>query len=238
MTWNHPTGKQPQSVVLVCLGASHQSYIEGAMERDTPDWLLNADEVWTLNRGALAFRHDLAFVMDYLSGEAAHFPGYGAMLWKHDQPIITSQAADWPAHVHDYPFAEIWEWLQTVVRPHHQDWLINSVPLIAVYAAFLGVQTLTIFGADYQNHNQKEDGHACLSYWTGVLERAGLSIKVPEASQCLGADRRFVYGYRPDRDPRPSEVARRARFQQLIGGSPCPPVDLLPLPAANGASAN
>lgn len=218
MNWNHPTGKQPKSVVLVCLGASHQTFIDGAFERDTPDWLLSADEVWTLNRGALAFRHDLAFVLDYLDGESAHFPGYGAMLWKHDKHIITSHAADWPAHVHDYPFAEIWEWLATEVRPHHQEWLINSVPLIAIYAAWMGVKTLTIFGADYQGHHQKEDGASCLSYWAGILERMGLFIKVPDTTQLLGANHRFVYGYHPSCDPRPRAVAQRARFQQLIGG--------------------
>lgn len=215
--WQHPTGKAPKNVVLVCLGASHQSFIDGAFERDTPDWLLNADEVWTLNRGALAFKHDLAFVLDYLSGESAHFPGYGAMLWKHDKPIITSHAADWPVHVREYPFPAIWSWLLTEVRPHHQEWLINSVPLIAVYAAWVGVTTLTIFGADYQGHSQREDGHACLSYWTGVLERMGLSVKVPETTQLLGANRRFVYGYHPDHDPRPAAVARRQQFHDRTG---------------------
>lgn len=234
MNWTHPTGNQPKNVVLVCLGQSHQSYISAVMDRDPPDWLLQADEVWTLNRGALAFRHDLAFVMDYLPGEAAHYPGYGAMLWKHPHPIITSHAADWPGHVHEYPFAPIWNWLMSEVKPNHQEWLINSVPLITVYAAWIGVKNLAIFGADYQGHSQSEDGHACLSYWIGVMERQGLTAHSPDSSQLLGMNRRFIYGYHPDQDPRPQAMARRARFQQLIGGIPCPPADSSPQPAANG----
>lgn len=220
ITWKHPTHKAPAHVVLVCLGASHQSFIDGAFDRDTPDWLLTADEVWTLNRGALAFRHDLAFVLDYLDGESAHYPGYGAMLHRHDKPIITSHAAGWPPHVFEYPFKKIWNWLMADVKPNHQTWLINSVPMIAIYAAWLGVKTLTIFGADYQGHNQREDGHACLAYWSGVLERIGLQVNVPHSTQCLGGNSRFVYGYHPDHSPLPEAVARRARFETLIKEGP------------------
>jgi hypothetical protein len=221
MNWTHPTGKQPKNVVLVCLGHSHQNYIAAAMDRETPDWLLNADEVWTLNRGALVLKHDLAFVLDYLDGEAAHFPGYASMLWKHDRPLITSKAIGWPGHVYEYPFDSLWGWLTLTVRPGHQTWLINSVPLILIYAAWIGVKTLTIFGADYQGHSQQEDGHACLAYWTGMMEHQGLQVKVPDTTQLLGANRRYVYGYPVDADPRPDAVARRQRFQDLIGASPC-----------------
>lgn len=218
--WKHPTGKTPKNVVLVCLGASRNTFIEYACKHDTPDCLLKADEVWTLNRGALAFRHDLAFVLDYLAGEAAHYPGYASLLYRHDRPIITSHVADWPAHVLEYPFKEIWNWLVATVKPNHQEWLINSVPLITLYATWLGVKELTIFGADYQDHSQQqEDGHACLSYWIGVMEAQGLRVNVPETTQLLGANRRFVYGYHPDCDPRPAAVARRQRFGEHLS---CP----------------
>lgn len=216
MTQQHPTGKQPQHVVLVCLGASHQTFIDGAFERDTPEWLLSADEIWTLNRGALAFRHDLAFVLDYLDGEAARYPGYASMLHRHDRPIITSHAVGWPGHVYEYPFRDIWNWLMAEIKPNHQEWLVNSVPLIAIYAAWLGVKELTIFGADYQTHSHREDGASCLSYWIGALECAGLRVQVPDTTQLLGANHRFVYGYHPDHDPRPQAAARRQRFQELI----------------------
>ena len=234
MNWNHPTSNAPKNVVLVCLGASRNSYIEKAMEREPPDWMLQADEIWTLNRGALVLRHHLAFVLDYLDGEAAHFPGYGALLHRHDRPIITSHAAGWPGHVYEYPFPAIWNWLMSEIKPNHQEWLINSVPMIAIYAAWIGVKNLAIFGADYQGHSQREDGHACLAYWTGVLERHGMTVHSPDSSQFLGMNARFVYGYHPDQDPRPDAVARRQRFQQLIKGTPS--CDLSNTTASNGRS--
>ena len=216
MEWKHPTGKAPKSVVLVCLGASHQDYISDAINRDPPDWMLSTDEIWTLNRGALAFRHDLAFVMDYLDGEAAHYPRYATMLRRSSSPIITSIAGShWPKHISEYPIKEIWNWLMSDIKPHHQEWLINSVPLILVYAAFIGVKTMHIYGADYQGHSQAEDGAACLSYWIGVMEHR-LVVKVPVTTQLLGANNRFIYGYPPDLDPRPDAVARRQLFQELI----------------------
>lgn len=221
MNWTHPTGKQPKKVILVCLGNSRQAYIDGAFAHDPPDWFLDTDEVWTLNRGALAFRHDLAFVLDYVSGEAAHYPGYGAMLWKHDRPIITSQKDNWPDHIHEYPFAAIWNWLMSEVKPNHQEWQINSVPMILIYAAWLGVKEIMICGADYQGHSQTEDGASCLSYWIGVLERVGITVKSPHTSQLLGGTGRFIYGYPPDHDPRPEAVARRQRFKRLIGEHQC-----------------
>ena len=216
--WKHPTGKAPKNVVLICLGESTRNdYIGGCMERDSPQWLLDADERWTLNRGTLIYRHDLAFALDYLDGESAFYPAYAAQLWNHDKPLITSHAEGWPNHIHEYPFKEMWNWLIKDVKPNHQDWLINSVPLIAIYAAMIGVQSLTIFGADYTLHNQKEDGAANLAYWAGVLERVGMTIKAPDSSQLLGANQRgFVYGYHPDADPRPAAVERRARFLELI----------------------
>jgi hypothetical protein len=120
--WQHPTGNAPKNVVLVCLGQSRNSYLEKAMDREPPDWLIQADEIWTLNRGALVLRHHLAFILDYLDGEAAHFPGYGALIHRHDRPVITSHAdGHWPTHVHEYPFPAIWNWLMSEMKPNHRN---------------------------------------------------------------------------------------------------------------------
>jgi hypothetical protein len=211
--WIHPTGKAPETVTLVCLGASHQSFIDCAFDRDTPDWLLQS-EVWTLNRGALAFRAHVAFVLDYLDGESAAFPHYAASLYRLNIPIITSEPApDWPNHVHAYPFAAVWQWLTETLQPQHSNWLINSVPLILLYAGYIGVKTIRVFGADYQGHSQREEGHACAAYWAGILERVGLRVEVPDTTQFLGGNCRYTYGYQYD--PHPSAVAKRARFQAL-----------------------
>lgn len=216
--WQHPTGKAPSVVSLICLGPSRNSYLAATLESDLSDTILGTDETWTLNRGGLAFSHDLLFVMDHLGGEADRYPRYGAALWQHDKPIITSDNCDgWPAHVHRYPILEIWGWLRKTVNPMHGDWFTNSVAYILVYAAFIGVKEIRVFGADYTNHHSGvvEDGHPCVAYWTGKLESIGLLVRPCSDSAFLNANQRdWIYGYRDD--PR-TIPANRARFRAMVG---------------------
>lgn len=218
LTWHHPTGKAPKIVALLCLGPSKEHYIGAQLARDLTEVTDGVDEVWTLNRGGGAFRHDLLWVMDHIQGEADQYPRYGASLWRHDKPIITSDDADgWPAHVHRYPFRLIWNWLAQTVQPNHGDWYHNSLAYILPYAAWIGVRELRVFGADYHHHSSGvvEDGHPCVAYWAGRLESAGLVVRPSEGSGFLNADRRdWIYGYR--HDPR-TAPARRARFRALVG---------------------
>lgn len=217
-SWTHPTGNQPASAILVCLGPSRNTYVSGLLEHDLADACTGMDEVWTLNRGGNAFKHDLLWVMDHIQGEADKHPRYGASLWKHDKPIITSDNLDgWPPHVRRYPFEAIWNWLAFDVNPMHGDWFHNSLAYILVYAAWIGIKELRVFGADYANHHSGvvEDGHPCVAYWVGRLESVGLTVKVPEESQFLGCNqRRWIYGYR--HDPRTIPTNRK-RFRDLVG---------------------
>lgn len=215
--WTHPTGKTPKTVALVCLGPSRNSYIGACFESDLSDSLAGVEETWTLNRGHSAFKHDLCFVMDHLGGEADKFPRYGASLWNHSQPIITSDNCDgWPAHVHKFPFKEVWNWTIGAVNPQHGDWYHNSVAYIIVYAAFIGVQELRIFGADYSMHSSGvvEDGHPCVAYWVGKMEQVGLRVMAPGDSAFLNVNQRsWIYGYRDD----PRKIpANRARFRAMV----------------------
>lgn len=223
MEWKHPTGKAPKSVVLVCLGPSRSTFEAACMERDTPSWLRECDEVWTVNRGTLNYPVDMSFVMDYLSGESANYPSYAAMLHRKKIPIITSKKTpDWPDNVLEFPFSAVWNWLLSDVKPNHQEWWHNSIPYVVAYAAWQKVSTLMIIGADYHHHatTRHEDGSANLSYWIGRLESTGLKVTVPETTTLLGAHARdWIYGYPPDLDPRPPAVARRQKFQELIGKS-------------------
>jgi len=218
MPWNHPTGKTPKTVALVCLGPSRNSYIGACFESDLSDSLAGVDETWTLNRGHSAFQHDLCFVMDHLGGESDKFPRYGASLWNHTKPIITSDNCDgWPAHVHKFPFKEVWNWTIGAVNPQHGDWYHNSVAYIIVYAAFIGVKELRIFGADYSMHSSGvvEDGHPCVAYWVGKMEQVGLRVLAPGDSAFLNVNQRsWIYGYRDD----PRRIpANRARFRAMVG---------------------
>lgn len=214
--WKHPTLKRPASVTLVSLGPSREEFCM-SMQEPVPAIPLG-DEVWTLNRGVWHVPHDLLFVMDHIQGEADHYPEYGARLWRHDKPIITSDTADgWPGHVTAFPFAEIDAWQRESVGATHGDWFHNSLAYILIYAAYIGVQELTVWGADYHHHRsgRVEDGHPNVAYWAGVLERVGLRVRVPSASTFLGANQRdYIYGYRED--PRDAARQRRERFRALV----------------------
>ena len=223
MPWHHPTGNRPQVVTLLCLGPSQHDYISAHMDAIPDEQVAFTDETWTLNRGIWVHPHDLLFVMDNITGEAETYPEYGARLWNHSRPIITSDnCGGWPSHVHRYPFLEIQDWLVREIRPSHDDWWHNSVAYIVAYAGFIGVRELRVWGADYHHHRsgRVEDGHPNVAYWTGVMERAGLTVKPVSASTLLGANQRdYIYGYRDD--PRPAAVARRARFAEITGGMQC-----------------
>lgn len=223
MPWNHPTGKTPKTVALVCMGPSRNAYVGACFENDLSDSLVDVDEVWTLNRGVTLFRHDLLFVMDHIQGEADQYPRYGAALWNHDRPIITSDNLDgWPTHVHAFPFREVWNWLRTGINPMHGEWFHNSVAYILVYAAFIGVTEIRVFGADYSAHRSGvvEDGHPCVAYWVGKLEAAGLMVLAPGDSAFLNINQRnWLYGYRDD----PRKIpANRARFRAMVGQPAAP----------------
>lgn len=217
--WCHPTGNHPTIVTLLCLGPSQHDYITAAIDHDRDESLVGSDEVWTLNRGLTVYDHDLLFVMDHITGEAEADPDYGMRLWHHAHPIITSDnATHWPPHVHCYPFEEIQDWLAGTVKPAHSDWWHNSVPYIIVYAGFIGVKRLRIWGADYHHHrsNQVEDGHPNVAYWTGIMEQVGLTVHPISSSTLLGANQRHViYGYQTD--PRLSASNRRRRFWHQTG---------------------
>jgi hypothetical protein len=218
-SWTHPTPgalRAPRRVTLVSLGPSREEYCM-AMQEPEPAFP-PGDEVWTLNRGVWHVPHDLLFVMDHIQGEADHYPEYGARLWRHNRPIITSDTAGgWPAHVHRFPFEQVQAWLRDGVNPVHGDWFHNSLAYILVYAAFIGVRELTVWGADYHHHRsgRVEDGHPNVAYWAGVLERVGLTVRAPSASTFLNANQRgYIYGYRDD--PRDEARARRERFINLV----------------------
>ena len=218
--WKHPTGKAPKVVTLICLGTSHQDWISANLDRDPDNLVTQQDEIWTLNRGLGCFLHDLCFVMDHIGpgGESELYPAYGARLWNHNKPIITSDNCEgWPAHVYQYPWAEIQQWIAETVKPCHGNWFHNSLAYILCYAAFIGVRELRVWGADYRNHTSGvvEDGHSNVAYWAGRLESIGLSVSIPHTSGFLNADQRgWIYGYQ--HDPRQPAVQRRQRFRELV----------------------
>lgn len=243
MSWTHPTGSRPKTVSLIGLGPTHHDYDQAFLAPQTPDPVWKVDEVWTINRGLMNIRHDMAFVMDHLGsvtedgltiGEAALYPVYGAAMWHHDKPIITSDnCTGWPEHVKRYPFDEIWSWMQSWQKrsivnafgeeieaggpPVHYDWCVNSVVFMMWYAAWLGVREVRCWGLDYHHHKsgRVEDGHPNVAYWVGVMEReVGMKVQPFDQSTFLDAGQRsFFYGYQ--NDPRPNATMKRSLFRRL-----------------------
>ena len=73
--YQHPTGKVPETVMLVGLGPSKYELTEAMLRHDfTPWW----DELWTINKG-IDFLPcaDVAMILDDLYDYAERHPAYG-----------------------------------------------------------------------------------------------------------------------------------------------------------------
>ena len=75
----------------------------------------------------------------------------------------------------------------------------NSIPMILGYAGFIGVQTIHLWGADYDfpGSNVHEDKKPNAEYWAGML-RAGLGVNIRLSSRSTFLDSNeglWVYGY-------------------------------------------
>ncbi|MCO5759967.1 MAG: hypothetical protein NHG36_00445 [Chromatiaceae bacterium] len=192
--WSHPTGRVPQRVAVVSLGVTHQDYVAQWLNRDVPDTVWGRDEVWTINRGALVFKHDLAFVMDHLAGELELYPRYIGTLLTNSAPIITSVTLPHqPANVYEYPQ----ELVRKFFGPGH-DYYHNSIPWLIAYAVAIGVKELTLWGCDYTHDlsSGREDDRANAEYWVAVARERGCQVLIPETSTLCNANQgKRWYGY-------------------------------------------
>lgn len=183
----------PKTVALVALGPSHRDYIRDALTKQRCSLVF--DQVWTVNRGARCFSHDLAFVMDDLRNEAALDSQYGDFLKAHQKPIITSTAYPEFPKACAYP-------LEDVVRHVGADnvYFHNSIPLVIAYAHALGVRQLIIFGADYTRPDGTviESDRANVEYWIGWARARYMRVGVCAGSTLLNTLAHptcWVYGY-------------------------------------------
>lgn len=203
MKWVHPTGCVPESVLLVALGPTKHDLLEATTAHEPPDDIMGCGEVWGVNAGCnhLAGRvaYDVLFVMDYLDGERRRLPRYGEHLrdWsrRFGGQIITSEAGGWAGHagVHEYPLRWVLE------RTGGDAYFHNSVPYILAYALAIGVQRMTIYGADYSHESSKrrEDDRPNAEYWLGFCQAKGMQFSLPPTTTLLNANRRgWFYGYR------------------------------------------
>lgn len=197
-----PLQTRPERVAIVAMGSSFASFVEEQVRRsNTPhkeanDW----DEVWTVNRGLKAFRHDKLFVMDDLRWLDERDPKYARWLREHDKPIITSTAyPEWEMAV-EYPLKQVLEIMQDEI------FAANTVSYMVAYALSIGVKHVGMYGCDfwYPHSNKIEEGSQAVAYCLGMGRYFGMSHSIPTTSTLLYAHkaqegphgvRRPFYGY-------------------------------------------
>lgn len=185
LSWAHPTGCRPKRIHLVALGNSSAAYVRHQLTKGLEQSAV-VDEVWTFNRGIRLFEADLAFVLDEIEPEARKDPAYGAMLRRYEKPIISTRYTDLVPSCHVYPGPEILDSIEKRAGVTDPYWH-NSVPMALAYAWFIGVQEVTLWGADYTLPNGQvlEDARANCEFWIGWLRACGVRVGVPLESTLM-----------------------------------------------------
>lgn len=205
--YQHPTGKAPETVMLVGLGPSKYELTEAMLRHDfTPWW----DELWTINKGIdFLPRADVAMILDDLYDYAERHPAYGQSMRDYTARggrIIsqTSLPNDGSIEFTNYPLREVLAFWQAQ-GGNPQNWLHTiSVGLIMAYAGMIGVKRLMLAGIDCSWPNRpdlSEAGNAVVCYWIGRLEQLGCTVEI-NSDSTLNSTRNFgryewrqIYGY-------------------------------------------
>ena len=171
---------RPKTVALLGLGVSRSAFEDHVC--CGPNGPEDFDEIWTVNYGHWIWRHDKAWVMDDLRGQAQRLPHYGRSLARHDVPIITSTVyPEFPMSV-ACPTKDIIEHLG-------DDWLNSTVAYALGYAMMTGVKDLYLYGCDfhYPNQTRAEEGGQNAAYLLGMARHFGMSYHLPPETTLLGA---------------------------------------------------
>ncbi len=205
MTFEHPTGNKPKTVIIVGSGPTRADYLDLLASSDPRS--IDRDEVWGVN-GAYNFAPniDLVFMMD----DYAQINGKNSVLQDIFEtatvPVITSVARKECPTAVDYPLAGV-----MTMNPKRGDYLNHTCAYMMAYAALIGVEELIMFGCDYIDPGaQYANGNsylrrmepyrymACTAYWAGICEARGMDIIITPNSPFLDADylpEDRLYGY-------------------------------------------
>lgn len=199
--WQHPTGKAPETVMLVGLGPSKYELTEGMVRHDFAPWW---DELWTVNKGIdFLPQADVAWIMDDVYDYATRHPAYGESMRRFGGQIIgqTTLPNDGSIPFTEYPLEAVLQhwgmschnWLHTI-----------SIGYILAYAGFIGVKRLMLAGVDLSwphRPDLSEAGNAVVCYWIGRLESAGCGVEINSTSTLNATNMhgryewRHLYGY-------------------------------------------
>lgn len=195
--FEHPTGKEPERVVILGAGPSHHDFSDIMGGSNAFEY----DEVWALNNMGRCFKTDLLFVMDDYAVFKSLDCTLAEFMRNTDVPIITSvPRTDCPTAL-AYPLAEV------LSQPNIRPYLNHTVAYMLAYAALVpSVKEIYVFGADYISANQpydpgKNGQHrarymAAASYWAGYLGARGVDVIATSNSPFLNGDsHENFYGY-------------------------------------------
>lgn len=189
----------PEHVVIVGLGPSDAQYLDFVKRLGGRHKF--CDQTWVINAHGNVLDCDLIFHMDDVRIQeirAAERPesNIAAMLeWMKTTktPIMTSRAhPDYPSLV-EFP-------LEDVINTVTFDYFNNTSVYALVYAIYLGVKKVTIFGCDftYPNAHDSEKGRGCLEFWLGYAAAKGVKIGLPQTTTLMDAcypRQHRLYGY-------------------------------------------
>lgn len=195
-----PLLTRPNTVAIVALGSSSQSFVRYVMSENTMKKPF--DEVWTCNRGFRGFQHDKLFVMDDLRWLKKNRPQYAKFLQVHDGPIITSTPyPEFPNSI-SYPINEVMETIGDDI------FACNTVAYMVAYAIHIRAKNVHIYGADfsYPNGSTAESGGQAVAYLCGMMRHFDMVHSIPGDSTLLyankvkvnpltGGQQRDFYGY-------------------------------------------
>lgn len=213
--------QRPERVAMVGLGPSANAFwLENSQFNESPPF----DAVWVLNRGAMSFRHDLAFDMHDLRAMVKKYPHEERRFVRAEKPIVTlMQYPEYPMTI-AYPIKEVLDFIR------HD--ILNSTPAYMVaYALMTGVKEILLYGMDfhYENLERAEAGGQGMAYLLGMAQVLGVNYRIPNTSSLLDAYRvrlvndqpmRPIYGYSESTeipDPRIPSGAKIIDLQSITG---------------------
>jgi hypothetical protein len=168
-----------------------------------PDLRHVTEAVWTTNKVAFQVeRCDLNWAMDDFKTRLGRWdPDFAELLKDYSVPTMTSKAyAEWP-HAIEFPLESVFKAYGSCMFNCRTtiDWLL-------LYAYWVGVKRLDIFGLDGAFKTTDPQRHACTWGWLHALQMRGTAVIVrgdgwyTHFTNPVRAHQRGLYGY----DPKPT----------------------------------
>ena len=193
----HLTGVAPERVILVGLGPTKAEFIN-IMSSDMAT--IECDQVWGINGAANTINVGMSFAMDDYLTIINRLPAFAKFYETAKQPFYTSTPRN--------PMASAYPLEAVLSMPGARPYFNGSVAYAVAYAKLIGVKELSIFGCDYlyggmgQMNPRQTDTIArylaCMSFWLGQAESAGMKVVVVPTSPLLDSDLTVLeqfYGY-------------------------------------------